>query len=134
MLTKRHLSCLRDKGQGLKLTPGGDLCIGLLCVFSGKKHKMAALTFMPAISHQSWGIDERNRMLLCWWVCTVSVHIFNNNSYLMHFSICAVSFNRNWCAYVVMKSVSCVMEDGVETYVKPDYQPCGWGQCSRVVV
>ncbi|XP_017311195.1 EMILIN-1a [Ictalurus punctatus] len=46
----------------------------------------------------------------------------------------AVSRHRNWCAYVVMKSVSCVMEDGVETYVKPDYQPCGWGQCSRVVV
>ncbi|XP_060773435.1 EMILIN-1-A [Neoarius graeffei] len=45
-----------------------------------------------------------------------------------------VSRHRNWCAYVVMKSVSCVMEDGVETYVKPDYQHCGWGQCSRVVV
>ncbi|KAF5895169.1 EMILIN-1-like, partial [Clarias magur] len=46
-----------------------------------------------------------------------------------------MSINRNWCAYVVMKSVSCVMEDGVETYVKPDYQNCGWGQqCSRVVL
>ncbi|MCI4389253.1 hypothetical protein PGIGA_G00095740 [Pangasianodon gigas] len=46
----------------------------------------------------------------------------------------AVSRHRNWCAYVVMKSVSCVMEDGVETYVKPEYQHCGWGQCSQVVV
>ncbi|KAK3542633.1 hypothetical protein QTP86_031327 [Hemibagrus guttatus] len=63
---------------------------------------MAAMTFLSAISNQSWGKSERIRM--------------------------------NWCAYVVMKSVSCVMEDGVETYVKPDYQPCGWGQCSRVVV
>ncbi|KTF76494.1 hypothetical protein cypCar_00026916 [Cyprinus carpio] len=46
-----------------------------------------------------------------------------------------ISFYRNWCAYVVTKTVSCVVEDGVETYVKPDYQPCSWGiQCARVVV
>ncbi|XP_077569289.1 EMILIN-1-A-like [Stigmatopora nigra] len=46
------------------------------------------------------------------------------------------STNRNWCAYVVTKTVSCVIEDGVETYVKPDYHPCAWGsgQCSRVVI
>uniref|UniRef100_A0A8C2CDX2 Elastin microfibril interfacer 1b n=1 Tax=Cyprinus carpio TaxID=7962 RepID=A0A8C2CDX2_CYPCA len=45
-----------------------------------------------------------------------------------------ISFYRNWCAYVVTKTVSCVVEDGVETYVKPDYQPCSWGvQCTRVV-
>ncbi|KAL4623861.1 EMILIN-1 [Arapaima gigas] len=45
------------------------------------------------------------------------------------------SRHRNWCAYVVTRTVSCVVEDGVETYVKPDYQPCSWGQiqCSRVV-
>lgn len=45
-------------------------------------------------------------------------------------------FNRNWCAFVITKTVSCVVEDGVETYVKPDYHPCSWGsgQCSRVVV
>uniref|UniRef100_A0A8D3EAJ5 EMILIN-1-like n=1 Tax=Scophthalmus maximus TaxID=52904 RepID=A0A8D3EAJ5_SCOMX len=43
---------------------------------------------------------------------------------------------KNWCAFVVTKTVSCVVEDGVETYVKPDYHPCSWGsgQCSRVVV
>ncbi|KAM3877469.1 EMILIN-1b [Diretmus argenteus] len=48
----------------------------------------------------------------------------------------AASRHRNWCAYVVTKTVSCVVEDGVETYVKPDYHPCAWGsgQCSRVVV
>uniref|UniRef100_A0A8B9CUS6 Elastin microfibril interfacer 1 n=1 Tax=Anser brachyrhynchus TaxID=132585 RepID=A0A8B9CUS6_9AVES len=41
----------------------------------------------------------------------------------------------NWCAYVVTRSVSCVVEDGVESFVKPDYQPCGWGQlqCPRVL-
>uniref|UniRef100_A0A3Q2YCG5 EMILIN-1-like n=1 Tax=Hippocampus comes TaxID=109280 RepID=A0A3Q2YCG5_HIPCM len=46
------------------------------------------------------------------------------------------AFPRNWCAYVGTKTVSCVVEDGVETYVKPDYHPCAWGsgQCSRVVV
>ncbi|KAM9408099.1 EMILIN-1b [Pholidichthys leucotaenia] len=48
----------------------------------------------------------------------------------------AASRHRNWCAFVVTKTVSCVVEDGVETYVKPDYQPCSWGtgQCSRVVM
>ncbi|KAJ6661154.1 hypothetical protein lerEdw1_015290 [Lerista edwardsae] len=45
------------------------------------------------------------------------------------------SRHRNWCAYVVSRSVSCVVEDGIDTYVKPDYQPCVWGQlhCPRVV-
>nr|XP_046254738.1 EMILIN-1-like [Scatophagus argus] len=48
----------------------------------------------------------------------------------------AASRHRNWCAFVVTKTVSCVVEDGVETYVKPDYHPCTWGggQCSRVVL
>uniref|UniRef100_UPI003AAF4A4F EMILIN-1b n=1 Tax=Centroberyx gerrardi TaxID=166262 RepID=UPI003AAF4A4F len=47
----------------------------------------------------------------------------------------AASRHRNWCAFVVTKTVSCVVEDGIETYVKPDYHPCAWGsgQCSRVV-
>nr|XP_029543337.1 EMILIN-1 [Oncorhynchus nerka] len=46
----------------------------------------------------------------------------------------AASRHRNWCAYVVTKTVTCVVEDGVETYVKPDYHPCSWGtQCSRMV-
>ncbi|NXV80773.1 EMIL1 protein, partial [Atlantisia rogersi] len=42
---------------------------------------------------------------------------------------------RNWCAYVVTRSVSCVVEDGVESFVKPDYQPCAWGQlqCPRIL-
>ncbi|XP_061481926.1 EMILIN-1 [Rhineura floridana] len=45
------------------------------------------------------------------------------------------SRHRNWCAYVLSRSVSCVVEDGVDTYVKPDYQPCVWGQlqCPRVI-
>ncbi|XP_062979745.1 EMILIN-1 [Elgaria multicarinata webbii] len=45
------------------------------------------------------------------------------------------SRHRNWCAYVVTRSVSCVVEDGVSTYVKPDYQPCVWGQlqCPHVI-
>ncbi|MXQ87728.1 hypothetical protein E5288_WYG018184 [Bos mutus] len=46
------------------------------------------------------------------------------------------SRHRNWCAYVVTRTVSCVLEDGVETFIKPDYQPCGWGQpqCSRSIM
>ncbi|XP_029904547.1 EMILIN-1b [Myripristis murdjan] len=47
----------------------------------------------------------------------------------------AASRHRNWCAFVVTKTVSCVVEDGMETYVKPEYHPCSWGstQCTRVV-
>ncbi|XP_069786701.1 EMILIN-1b [Narcine bancroftii] len=47
----------------------------------------------------------------------------------------ATSRYRNWCAYVVTRVASCVIEDGVSTYVKPEYQPCGWGliQCARTV-
>ncbi|XP_036729629.1 EMILIN-1 [Balaenoptera musculus] len=46
------------------------------------------------------------------------------------------SRHRNWCAYVVTRTVSCVLEDGVETFIKPDYQPCGWGQpqCSHSIM
>lgn len=46
------------------------------------------------------------------------------------------SRHRNWCAYVVTRTVSCVLEDGVETFVKPDYQPCAWGQpqCARSIM
>lgn len=54
----------------------------------------------------------------------------------LHWDLKMCVFPRNWCAYVATKTVSCVVEDGVETYVKPDYHPCAWGsgQCSRVVV
>ncbi|XP_068262025.1 EMILIN-1 [Nyctibius grandis] len=47
----------------------------------------------------------------------------------------AASRHRNWCAYVVTRSVTCVVEDGVESFVRPDYQPCPWGQlqCPRVL-
>ncbi|XP_078391153.1 EMILIN-1b, partial [Cetorhinus maximus] len=42
----------------------------------------------------------------------------------------------NWCAYVVTRVVSCAIEDGIATYIKPEYQPCGWGQlqCPRTVI
>ncbi|XP_068616367.1 EMILIN-1b [Brachionichthys hirsutus] len=48
----------------------------------------------------------------------------------------AASRHRNWCAFVVTKTVSCVLQDGVETYVKPDYHPCTWGNgpCNRVLL
>ncbi|XP_056410076.1 EMILIN-1 [Hyla sarda] len=48
----------------------------------------------------------------------------------------AASRHRNWCAYVVTRTVTCMVEDGVEAYVKPEYQPCVWGQiqCPRTVV
>ncbi|OCT79207.1 EMILIN-1 [Xenopus laevis] len=48
----------------------------------------------------------------------------------------AASRHRNWCTYVVTRTVSCLVEDGAEAYVKPEYQPCTWGQiqCPRSVL
>ena len=37
-------------------------------------------------------------------------------------------FRRNHCAYVVEKSVSFTVQDGVAPYVKAEYNKCSWGQ------
>ncbi|XP_005161982.2 EMILIN-3 [Danio rerio] len=43
--------------------------------------------------------------------------------------------HKNYCAYVVQKNVTCVMQDGVATYVKPEYTTkCIWGQKCPVLV
>ncbi|XP_050925374.1 EMILIN-1 isoform X2 [Lates calcarifer] len=81
-------------------------------------------------------------MLLALWTCGHAKSTFPlQPSYSLYagghaHGARATSRHRNWCAFVVTKTVSCVVEDGVETYVKPDYHPCSWGngQCSRVVV
>ncbi|XP_054626668.1 EMILIN-1-like [Dunckerocampus dactyliophorus] len=80
-------------------------------------------------------------VLLCLWTCGHAKSAFPlRTSYSLYAGGNAhgarvASRHRNWCAFVVTKTVSCVVEDGVETYVKPDYHPCAWGsaQCSRVV-
>ncbi|XP_051515750.1 EMILIN-3-like [Myxocyprinus asiaticus] len=42
---------------------------------------------------------------------------------------------KNFCAYIVQKNVTCVMQDGVATYVKPEYTTkCLWGQKCPVVM
>ncbi|KAL0967174.1 hypothetical protein UPYG_G00248720 [Umbra pygmaea] len=68
-------------------------------------------------------------------ICSVSSNLRNNfqpsPSQINSNAARVASRHRNWCAYVVTRTISCVMEDGVETYVKPDYQRCAWGQCSR---
>ncbi|XP_039979405.1 EMILIN-1-like isoform X2 [Xiphias gladius] len=81
-------------------------------------------------------------LLLAFWTCGHAKSAFPlRPSYSLYASgnahgARATSRHRNWCAFMVTKTVSCVVEDGVETYVKPDYHPCSWGsgQCSRVVV
>ncbi|CAK6983240.1 EMILIN-1-like [Scomber scombrus] len=82
-------------------------------------------------------------LLLALWTCGDAKSAFPLRSTYSLYSggnahphgVRAASRHRNWCAFVVTKTVSCVVEDGVETYVKPDYHPCSWGsgQCSRVV-
>ncbi|KAF7655422.1 hypothetical protein LDENG_00056090 [Lucifuga dentata] len=45
------------------------------------------------------------------------------------------SSNRNHCAYVVQKNVTCTLQEGVETYVKAEYTTkCIWGQKCPVVM
>uniref|UniRef100_A0A3Q0SL68 Elastin microfibril interfacer 3 n=1 Tax=Amphilophus citrinellus TaxID=61819 RepID=A0A3Q0SL68_AMPCI len=48
-------------------------------------------------------------------------------------SLC--SSHRNHCAYVVQKNITCIMQDGVATYVKAEYTTkCIWGQKCPVVM
>lgn len=39
----------------------------------------------------------------------------------------AVSPSRSLCAYVVHRNVTCVLQEGAESYVKAEYRQCGWG-------
>lgn len=34
---------------------------------------------------------------------------------------------RALCAYVVHRNVTCVLQEGAESYIKAEYRPCGWG-------
>uniref|UniRef100_A0A8C5JVF5 Elastin microfibril interfacer 3 n=1 Tax=Jaculus jaculus TaxID=51337 RepID=A0A8C5JVF5_JACJA len=34
---------------------------------------------------------------------------------------------RALCAYVVHRNVTCILQEGAETYVKAEYRQCGWG-------
>lgn len=48
-------------------------------------------------------------------------------------SLC--SPHRNHCAYVVQRNITCIMQDGVATYVKAEYTTkCIWGQKCPVVM
>ncbi|XP_053430538.1 EMILIN-3 isoform X1 [Nycticebus coucang] len=39
------------------------------------------------------------------------------------------------CAYVVHRNVTCVLQDGAESYVKAEYRQCGWGpKCPGTVI
>nr|XP_014352909.1 PREDICTED: collagen alpha-1(XXVI) chain-like [Latimeria chalumnae] len=41
---------------------------------------------------------------------------------------------RNWCPYVVTKTVSCQVQNGSETLVQRVYQSCRWpGPCANLV-
>ncbi|XP_054902448.1 EMILIN-3 [Poeciliopsis prolifica] len=43
--------------------------------------------------------------------------------------------HKNHCAYMVQKNITCILQDGVETYVKAEYTTkCIWGQKCPVVM
>ncbi|XP_066526291.1 EMILIN-3 [Hoplias malabaricus] len=47
----------------------------------------------------------------------------------------AMSRHKNHCAYIVQKNVTCMVQDGVATYVKADYTTkCVWGQKCPVLM
>lgn len=39
----------------------------------------------------------------------------------------AVPACRALCAYVLHRNVTCVLQEGVDSYVKAEYRQCGWG-------
>lgn len=50
------------------------------------------------------------------------------------YSKAAVLPCRALCAYVVHRNVTCVLQEGAESYMKAEYRPCGWGpQCPGTV-
>ncbi|XP_072206423.1 EMILIN-3 [Excalfactoria chinensis] len=38
-----------------------------------------------------------------------------------------VGKHKSYCAYVVQRNVTCVLQDGAESYVKAEYHKCSWG-------
>uniref|UniRef100_A0A8C4WZQ5 EMI domain-containing protein n=1 Tax=Eptatretus burgeri TaxID=7764 RepID=A0A8C4WZQ5_EPTBU len=71
---------------------------------------------------------ETMRGVAMWWCSSAT-----NN---LPMRLCVLSvFCRNWCAFVVSRTVSCVVEDGLQRFAKAEYQPCAWGQyaCPRVL-
>ncbi|XP_005994440.3 EMILIN-3 [Latimeria chalumnae] len=43
--------------------------------------------------------------------------------------------HKNYCAFIVQRNITCIMQDGTETYIKAEYHKCAWGQkCPGVVM
>ncbi|KAM5246229.1 EMILIN-3 isoform 1-T1 [Ctenodactylus gundi] len=43
--------------------------------------------------------------------------------------------HKTLCAYVVHRNVTCILQEGAESYVKAEYRQCGWGsRCSGTVM
>lgn len=97
------------------------LCSYILCLSLGGSY---ATNYPPRYNLYTGGTAPQNQVMTAQGVTQAQN------------GLRAASRHRNWCAYMVTRTVTCMVEDGVETYVKPEYQPCVWGQlqCPRTVM
>ena len=110
----------------------GGMCV---CVFVCVRENVCMCIILCLNFWRAQNIDLLLLVILfniSLYVLPIVIHWHICHTYVCVCVYVCVLHYRNWCAYVVTRTISCVMEDGVETYVKPEYQRCAWGQCSRV--
>uniref|UniRef100_UPI00398ECDE2 EMILIN-2-like isoform X2 n=1 Tax=Pristiophorus japonicus TaxID=55135 RepID=UPI00398ECDE2 len=69
-------------------------------------------------------------------VSSSSYNLYSSRSAPQHTASRLTGRNKNWCAYIVKKNVTCSVLDGAESYTKAEYQQCPWGEtnCPPTVV
>ncbi|XP_078072197.1 EMILIN-2-like isoform X2 [Mustelus asterias] len=95
-------------------------------------------------------VAESETILLSWSLILISVlmsdveatlpssryNLYSSRSTPQQAANRATGRNKNWCAYIATKNVTCSVLDGAESYARAEYQPCPWGQsnCPHAVL